>query len=98
MVSYDADNGASTLTLEVRHLLPHTLYGVQLDGDGSGFSDPQAFTTDAFGRGDYTHVVAQDATPDRTCKIYNWDGDLDTIDVVSDMEVRAVGIPQGTLL
>ncbi len=97
-ITYDADADVSHVVINMRHLQPNTTYGVDIDGDGSGFNDPIGMTTDSLGRATYTHDVFQDATPDTICKIYIWDGDVDTIDDVSDMEIRAVGLPQGFLL
>src|SRR4051794_9124490 len=45
---FSPDLGATGFTsvhLTISGLLPNTTYGVLLDGDGSGISDPLAFTT-----------------------------------------------------
>jgi hypothetical protein len=91
-VKYKSQTDMSSIQITIRDLKPNTTYGVLLDGDGSGFSDPQAFTTDCHGHGSYTRDFPQDATVDTILKIYRWDGVIDTIFDVSDTEVRAVGV------
>ena len=93
-VKYNQHFDTSSIHLTVGDLLPNTTYGVLLDGDGSGISDPLAFTTDNHGNGSYHHDIPQDATPDTIFKIYIWDGDLNTIFDVSDTEVRAIGVTE----
>jgi hypothetical protein len=91
-VKYKRQTDMSSIQITIRDLKPNTTYGVLLDGDGSGFSDPLAFTTDCHGHGSYTRDFPQDATIDTILKVYVWDGDIDTIFDVSDDEVRAVGV------
>src|SRR5262245_49355661 len=106
MVKYDPHafspelgaTGISTVHLHVEGLRPNTLYGFKVDSDGSGFSDPQAFTTDNKGNGDYHRDIPQDATLNTTCVIYVWDGfqgfpidSGDDIYTVTNDEIRAAG-------
>jgi hypothetical protein len=104
MVKYDANayspvlgtRGITTVHLHVTGLVPNTTYGVKVDSDGSGISDPVAFTTNDKGDGDYHHEFPQDATSGTTCVIYMWDGTQgapmdngDDIYTVTNDELRA---------
>jgi hypothetical protein len=94
MVKYDANaysprlgaRGITTIHMHITGLLPNTLYGIKVDSDGSGISDPQAFTTDSRGDGDYHRDIPQDATSSTTCVIYVWDGTQgDPVDTGDDI-------------
>jgi hypothetical protein len=104
MVKYDPHafspelgaTGISTIHLHIEGLLPNTTYGFKVDSDGSGISDPLAFTTDCRGNGDYHRDIPQDATSNTTCVIYIWDGfqgypidNGDDIFTVTNDELRA---------
>lgn len=95
-IKYVASTGMSHLDLKIHNLRPNTLYGVKMDGDGAGFSAPQAFTTDSHGRGDFDFDAPGIAAPNTFVQVYIWDGFQgppidagDDIFTVTDGELRA---------
>jgi hypothetical protein len=95
-IKYASSTGYTHLDLKIHGLLANTLYGVKMDGDGAGFSDPQAFTTDSRGRGSFEFDAPGQAAPNTFVQIYIWDGFQgypldggDDIFTVTDGELRA---------
>jgi hypothetical protein len=102
-IKYVTSTGYSHLDLKIHGLLPNTLYGVKMDGDGAGFSDPQAFTTDSRGRGNYDFDAPGQAAVNTFVQIYRWDGTQgfpvdagDDIFTVTNDELRANAHPEDT--
>ena len=95
--SPDVDGGTTYAQLSMRHLEPNTQYGVLIEGDQSGESNPVAFWTDSAGRGTYTTNFLQDGATGAHITIYIWDGNVETIDVVTADEARAEGVLFDTL-
>jgi hypothetical protein len=96
IVSYDPITDTTHGQLAMTHLQPNTVYGVLMEGDQGGESDPVAFTTDSHGRGSYSTDFLQDGATGAHVTIYIWDGDIDTIDIVTSDEARAEGMLFGT--
>jgi 2',3'-cyclic-nucleotide 2'-phosphodiesterase (5'-nucleotidase family) len=96
IVAYFPANDTTYGTLAARRLLPNTTYGVLIEGDQGGQSDPVAFTTDSHGRGSYSTNFLQDGATGAHVTIYIWDGDVETIDIVTPDEARAEGVLFGT--
>jgi len=100
-IKYKASLNQTHLELKVHGLRANVLYGVKMDGDGAGFSDPQAFTTDDRGRGSFDFDVPGQAAPNTFVQIYIWDGfqgypidSGDDIPTVTDDELRANAHPE----
>jgi hypothetical protein len=110
-IRYLQDDGASRFQMLIGGLRPGVTYGVKMDGDGAGFSDPLAFTANCFGLATYQHDAPGQAAPNTFVQIYVWDGhdgelinpldDPDTgarystIFDVTDSELRADAVPAG---
>lgn len=93
VLHYSPNLGQTDIVLALANFVPGTVYGVRLDSDGGGFSNPQAVTTDQCGLGLVHLAVPQDRTGHPVITVYIWDGDFDpdSIDFVSSDEIRAVG-------
>jgi len=79
-------------SIHITDFLPNTTYGVVLDGDGSGFADGLAITTNGAGNGNYNRTIPGDARPNASVTVFRWDGDIDELFTVSSLEVRAIGV------
>jgi hypothetical protein len=98
-IKYNSRLAVSHLDLKIHGLLANTLYGVKMDGDGAGFSAPQAFTTDCHGRGNFDFDAPGQAAANTFVQVYIWDGTQgypvdtgDDIFTVTDGELRANAI------
>jgi hypothetical protein len=92
----NANNPMARLHLTITGLRPGMTYGVKMDGDGAGFSDPVAFTANPQGHGSYSHDTPGIAAANTFVQIYIWDGFQgypldagDDIFTVTDDELRA---------
>lgn len=93
VLNHHAGNNSTEVQVAVTDFLPDTVYGVKLEADGfcGGFSNPEAFMSNANGNGHYHHSVPYDCTQAPVITIYRWDGDVNSIWDVSEEEIRAVG-------
>ncbi|UCC29161.1 MAG: hypothetical protein JSU86_13275 [Phycisphaerales bacterium] len=93
VLNHHPGNNATEVQVAVTDFLPDTVYGVMLEAGGfcGGFSNPEAFMTNANGNGHYHHSVPYDCSQAPVITIYRWDGDVNSIWDVSEDEIRAVG-------
>lgn len=93
MFSFSEHEGLTDVHVVLHEFLPNTIYGIKVESDGGGFSDPIAVQTNPGGNGNYQTTVPQDRTGHPRVTVYIWDGnfDPDSIDAVSSDEIRAVG-------
>lgn len=93
MLKFDSRTQMTSVHVVLHGFLPNTVYGLKLDGDGGGFSDPIAVLTNNGGNGNYMLEMPQDRTSRPTIVVYIWDGnlDVDSIYEVTDDEKRAIG-------
>jgi hypothetical protein len=94
-IKYETNNGSplgpySRLHLTITGLRPGVTYGVKMDGDGAGFSDPLAFTTNPAGHGSYQFDTPGQFAPNTFVQIYIWDGhDGELINPLDDPDTGA---------
>lgn len=91
-IDFDPDEGISYVDLKVVRLKPCTTYSVMIEGSGSGGVFPNAFTTNVLGRASWSFELFGQVTSDSTVQIFRWDGDIETLDVISPIEARAVAV------
>lgn len=91
LLKFSNSQGTTNVSLLALGLQPDTTYGVKLDSDSGGFTNPIAFTTDCLGFGVFMMAVPQDRTSHPNMTIFRWDGDIDTIDTIGPDETRAFG-------
>lgn len=91
MLKFDSRNGLTDVHVVLHGFLPNTVYGIKLESDGGGFTDPIAVETNNGGNANYMTNLPQDRTSNPVVTVFIWDGDIDAIDTVSADERRAVG-------
>lgn len=93
ILNFKQNRNETQFEIAITDFLPNTVYGVKLDSDLGGFSSPTAITTNSCGSGRFDFKLPFDRTSNPIVYIYRWDGDTDTVDDVSDDEIRASGTP-----
>ena len=73
-ITYDRDAGMTKMHLSITGLRPGVTYGVKMDGDGAGFSDPLAFTANPAGHGAFQFDTPGQFAANTFVQIYIWDG------------------------
>jgi hypothetical protein len=99
LLIYDDTTGTTTVFVSLKHLEANTLYGVKFGFDDSGASNAQAFTSDSSGKATYAETYATVLDPNgggsARLQVYVWDGNIETIEEVTNDELRAAGEPFG---